>query len=452
MESSVYSLLPQIRGLRSLVTGFPKNKQLTFLDTSQNMIPFPYAAFTTNHHGSKPDISVSFPGKPLRVGDWQQIAMVMEAKSSSDQDPFPRQGTTHADTIIQLAVSARNLMVAHGLLAVFILGIYGDDVRIARFDHSCVVVSKPFSLRQNNHLLRQFFWRFSHPVNAKIPFVGWDPTICKLSPALLRTLKKRLGDAGVEVPADISKARRALVYESETSTRCKAYILFKLLDVNSRLFSRATMVWVAVEDNADLYNSKVPLTRVIVKESWRQIIRTSEKEFYQRLNKIPDNLRIGLPRLLYGGDLGERAVAQWKAEGGCIHYDDDDNVSGAAGGLKDAPSSSPPSSSSSSSHSSTFSAFLGSSLSSLSDDSVSDVPLAFPEQQTFTWRSSRGQDKDYRERSHMRFVIDIVGRPLTDFRSTQELVTAMRDAIIGEVARPTQSRRHFTDLSTQATS
>ena len=407
------------------------------------MIPFPYAAFTTNHHGSKPDISVSFPGKPLRVGDWQQIAMVMEAKSSSDQDPFPRQGTTHADTIIQLTVSARNLMVAHGLLAVFILGIYGDDVRIARFDHSCVVVSKPFSLRQSNHLLRQFFWRFSHPVNAKIPFVGWDPTICKLSAALLRTLKKRLEHAGMEVPADLSKARRALVYESETSTRCKAYILFKLLDVNSRLFSRATMVWVAVEDNAELYDPKVPLTRVIVKESWRQIIRTSEKEFYQRLDRIPDNLRIGLPRLLYGGNLGERAVAQWKVQGGCIYYDDDGDVLSAAGdsGLKDASSSSPSFLSSSSFNSS-----------SLSDDSVPDVPLPFPKQQTFTWRSSRGQDKAYYERSHMRFVTDIVGRPLTDFRSTQELVTAMRDAIIGEVSHPTQLRRHLTHFSTQATS
>ena len=32
----------------------------------------------------------------------------------------------------------------------------------------------------------------------------------------------------------------------------------------------------------------------------------------------------------------------------------------------------------------------------------------------------------------MRFVIDIVGRPLTSFRSTRELVMAMRDALIGE--------------------
>ena len=38
-----------------------------------------------------------------------------------------------------------------------------------------------------------------------------------------------------------------------------------------------------------------------------------------------------------------------------------------------------------------------------------------------------------RERSHMRFVIDIVGRPLTHFRTTKEMIMALRDAIKGNV-------------------
>ncbi|RPD54828.1 hypothetical protein L227DRAFT_657328 [Lentinus tigrinus ALCF2SS1-6] len=421
-----------IRGLGLLIAGSPKYKCLTFLDTSQNIIPFPIAPFAHNDNGSKPDISVSFPGKTLRIGDWQQISMIIDAKSMSDQDPFPRQGTTHTDAIIPLAVSARNVMLAHGLLAVFVLGIYGDDVRIARFDHSCAVVSKPFSLKKDHRLLRQFFWRFTHPINVNIPFVGWDPTVRKLSADLQATLKKRLEVTGLEVPSDLSKARRVLVYKSETSNACKAYILFKLLDVNSCLFSRSTMVWVAVEDNADLYNPEFPLRRFIVKDSWRQIIRTSEKEFYQRLDRIPENLRYGLPRLLLGGDLGERAVAQWMAGGGSLPYNDASNTAIDAG-LKRTKSSSSLSSNSSSSSSSAFSAFSGSSLSSLSDESDNelDEPIPFPEQQTFTWRSTRGRDKGFRERSHMRFVIDIVGRPITSFRSTKELITAMRDAIIG---------------------
>ncbi|KAJ3001105.1 hypothetical protein NUW54_g6644 [Trametes sanguinea] len=38
---------------------------------------------------------------------------------------------------------------------------------------------------------------------------------------------------------------------------------------------------------------------------------------------------------------------------------------------------------------------------------------------------------DYLERSHMRIVINEIGRPLTEFKSTRELVTALRDAVIG---------------------
>ena len=49
-----------------------------------------------------------------------------------------------------------------------------------------------------------------------------------------------------------------------------------------------------------------------------------------------------------------------------------------------------------------------------------------------------GQDKlfPYCERSHMRFVIDDVGRPLLtglNVNTRAELVTALRDAITGEL-------------------
>ena len=62
--------------------------------------------------------------------------------------------------------------------------------------------------------------------------------------------------------------------------------------------------------------------------------------------------------------------------------------------------------------------------------------LPYPQHQTFSW--TLGQDKafTYRERSHMRFVIDDVGRPLTTAKNTKELVTALRDAIIGALSYP----------------
>ncbi|KAI0667994.1 hypothetical protein C8Q78DRAFT_993898 [Trametes maxima] len=51
--------------------------------------------------------------------------------------------------------------------------------------------------------------------------------------------------------------------------------------------------------------------------------------------------------------------------------------------------------------------------------------------QTWSCRLSVGEKFEYRERSHMRFVVDIVGRPLRRFKSTKELVLAMYDAIRG---------------------
>lgn len=53
---------------------------------------------------------------------------------------------------------------------------------------------------------------------------------------------------------------------------------------------------------------------------------------------------------------------------------------------------------------------------------------------TYSCRTSRtknGRDYQVYEGSHMRFVIDTVGRPLSEFRSTKELVMAIRDAIKG---------------------
>ncbi len=42
-----------------------------------------------------------------------------------------------------------------------------------------------------------------------------------------------------------------------------------------------------------------------------------------------------------------------------------------------------------------------------------------------------GGDYAYLERSHMRFVVENVGRPLTEFKTTKQLVRAMMDALKG---------------------
>ena len=71
------------------------------------------------------------------------------------------------------------------------------------------------------------------------------------------------------------------------------------------------------------------------------------------------------------------------------------------------------------------------STSSSSDHIVqAPFPLPFPQHHSYS-QGLYGEQYAPRERSHMRIVIDGVGRSITEFTSTRELVLAIRDAIKG---------------------
>ncbi|KAJ8496372.1 hypothetical protein ONZ51_g1136 [Trametes cubensis] len=388
---------PLITIFNRIVAGFPKAKRLSFSNTHSKEFPFPFSAFAEHHHKSKPDISVTFPGErpPPKTEsiNWSQFAMVMEAKSTAQEDAFDiKAGLSRTDAIVQLAISARNLMLTHGLLAAYTIGIYGDMIRIARFDHACAVASSAFSIktREGLRILQDFFWRFAHPTQGTI--LGCDETVTKMTVDHCNWLRAALGDEATELlqGVDLQEGRVVEVWSDDLEeTKPTQYVLFKLIDVNARLFSRATMVWLSVEYDPE----KVPHAPElrIVKEAWRQIVRTPESAFYERFNKhIPPEERTGLPNLVGGGDLGAREVARWD----------------------------------SAKHPSTR-------VLRPRRNTVAPRVHPHPMHQTFTWRLAAGDAAKVRERSHMRFVVDTVGRPLSRFRSTRELVTAIRDAIIG---------------------
>ena len=163
--------------------------------------------------------------------------MVMEAKATEADDPFGKSGQKHIDTIIQLAISARNLFFAHAFLAAFVVGIYGNNARIIRFDHTCAVVSKPFAYRERPEILQQFFWRFVNPcVGATV--VGCDPAVEKLDLSDLNWVQQRLNNMqwGLTLtPKEFYKGRRLKVPENsdfqDGCTRTRTLILFDLLDL-----------------------------------------------------------------------------------------------------------------------------------------------------------------------------------------------------------------------------
>ncbi|KAI0636323.1 hypothetical protein C8Q77DRAFT_1052469 [Trametes polyzona] len=429
-------------GLERIVASFPRDKRIAFVDTSDHHVPFPFPAFKDHHHFTKPDISVSFPGSPIPVKPrWEHISMVIEVKDTPEKDPFPRSGDKHVGTVAQLAKNARNLMLAHGFLCSFVVGIYGNIVRLARFDHSYALVSPRIDLRVGGaKLLQKFLWHFVHPLVGRT-VVGNDPTMRMLDAESQEWIRLQLRKAS---PADAEKhlsgldqGRRVEVYDEATG-RCVPFLLYHLVDVNGRLFSRATMVWRAIEDTRVWIDGRLvpdpartePVKPRIVKEAWRQVVRPAETGFYRRLQgAIAEGGRIGLAKMAYGGDIGEIEMRWWQETQRCRASSHSISMANA---LFSTPNINPALTNTSSSVATPLFSSIGSYPPIYNNDAATpgQYPLYYPQHQTYSWRLI---DEEYRylERSHMRIVIDDVGRPLTAFKSTRELVEAVRDAIIG---------------------
>ncbi|KAI8982706.1 hypothetical protein BD414DRAFT_537726 [Trametes punicea] len=435
-----------LAGLRRLVESFPDDRKVEIADTHRVKMLFPFEAFQKHHREMFPDLSVSFPGKPLFPKTWEGISMVFEAKGGESEDPFPRDGERHARTVEQLAKNGRNLLLAHGFLCAFAVGVYGRTLRIVRFDHSCALVTAPFSLNDGGALLiKKFLWHFVHPLLGGA-VVGCDPTMCKLDPGSQEWVKAQLEKAKPRIwekhLGQLHEGRRVEVYDQETG-RCVPYLLYHLVDVNGRLFSRATMVWRAIEDtriwkDGQLVPDPTCTAAVkprIVKEAWRQFVRTSEAKFYERLDaKIPTEERFGLAKMAHGGDIGAFEYRWWertRQRNGSNTTSDGSPFYGFSGTSSIGEGS----------------RLFGSSVLFCSTGStgpkarpfvkpaVDHMPgfhfsLPHPQEQTYSWRL-HGEEFWHRERSHMRMVIEDVGHPLTEFSSTRELVRVMRDAIIG---------------------
>lgn len=437
---------------KALQAKFPKETKLSFYDCHNQPIAFPFVAHAPGHTMAKPDIAVSFPGETLAnkivCPKWDGFSMAIEAKATAAEDPFERRhGVVHANTLVQLAINARSIMFAHGFLATFMIGVYGDVVRIVRFDHACAVASPAFALKTPKGLaaIQRFFWNFVHPWEGAV--VGADATMRKLTEADEKWLK---GDRGLGEQrtkerlrgVELSEARWTKVWDEGDHANWKAFFLFKLIDVNTRLFSRATMVWLGIEDTRISGSTEEPPLRII-KEAWRQVIRTSEEQCYARLKETIDEEEwCGLPKLLHGCDLGDRDVARWNFAWTGQRWEGDDDlleVQSVVSASASSETSSTPSSLFSVPSSSTSSCGEASDADTAEPPIVPSISttatrLPHPMHQTHSWRIStikNGEKYRVYERSHMRFVVDTVGLPLSEFRSTKELAMAMRDAIKG---------------------
>ena len=228
----------------------------------------------------------------------------------------------------------------------------------------------------------------------------------------------------------------------QRGTGAVRYLAFRTRFLNPRLFSRATTVVDALEEGT--------CRPVVVKDAWRQVTRDREDDFYEKIEESVRNKSVhelledyafmhrngrdhpAAPRVPFGPYQSsadgpeeipkelEDYLAELKLEPGVgqlfglptvTQADDvgEREVSKAARRHSGASSSSAPS---------------GGSCTPAHEVYHRTVCGA----QRFQMPSITGE---LNERSHMRLVMKMVGRPLYDFSSTRELVQAFRDAIVG---------------------
>ncbi|KAH9831790.1 uncharacterized protein C8Q71DRAFT_850611 [Rhodofomes roseus] len=178
-EPDMYELVR--KGFDKLVESFPAEKRPTFFNNGHKSLPLPFEALRAEHLSTKPDVVATVPTIPSDTTAlrWRNIAFVIEVKGADDDDPMLNITEKRNSTLVQLAKSALNLMLAQGRLFVLLVGIYGSKTRIYRFDRAGVIVSQAFQYARGEGpaILYEFLWRLVHPHNTACRVAGGDPTI-----------------------------------------------------------------------------------------------------------------------------------------------------------------------------------------------------------------------------------------------------------------------------------
>ncbi|TFY57946.1 hypothetical protein EVJ58_g6716 [Rhodofomes roseus] len=483
-EPNMYE--PIRRGLDKLVENFPAEIRPKFFNYGHKPLIFPFNALRGDFHSTKPDVVATVPTIPNDVDalKWRNIAFVIEVKRADDDDPMLKVTERRNSTLVQLAKSARNIMLAQGRLFVLLVGIYGSKARIYRFDRAGAVVSQAFQYAREPAIFYEFLWRLVHPHHAACRVVGGDPTIRlanKREQQKAQNWVHKLDPTCIFTHEDRKACRFITVNNKKGNDKASSrkYLVYRLLFVNPRLFTRGTAVWEALELNTENESTG---KRVVIKDYWRQLVRTPESDFYEDMidahmeftgvaeykygedlgapeleardlhqpPTFPDSSEAGAAREMTGvtqddvpspvaeghdplADEGEtRRTPSSKADAEGSDAAGNDAVTGDA--VQYDPLSSPLTSLSS------LSSECDSARPASSDSLPALTPSPPPAESeesiprghcTVSGLYHAGRKHLFYERSHMRLVLETVGVPLRQYKSTQELVIALCDAIEG---------------------
>ncbi|KAF7297561.1 Pkinase-fungal domain-containing protein [Mycena kentingensis (nom. inval.)] len=281
----------------SVVSCFPPENRPSFRDTSNT----PFAPLDDGDHNTKPDITSTVPGLHLAekdtVNDWMQAGSVWELKSTLDiiqvsKDAAPisslNPGKEHREAAVQLAKSARSLLMVQGRCYAFVCSIFDHCyARIFCFDRSGWVATEAFNFLEDVDVFPRFLLRLYNPTNHPGRMDGDDFSVIPSS----LTLKQRALKALQKTPfyRDMFPTMKSL--ENSLSFPAvrrhqgqdQAVICITIgsaLSISDGLFSRATRVYrVVLEQDLD----KPVLTVYALKDSWREASRRPEIDFYDMI-------------------------------------------------------------------------------------------------------------------------------------------------------------------------
>ncbi|KAH9834586.1 uncharacterized protein C8Q71DRAFT_859563 [Rhodofomes roseus] len=304
-EKDMYE--PLINGFKSLCDDMDADKRPAFYDGASKQWRYPYKRWLCHHTFMAPDIVALPPGTTLADGEqpseWKHACFVVEVKGTKHPDPITSNHEKAATHRIQIMRDAGHVMLATGLLCVFVVGIYGQDARIFRVDHAGAVSSRRFNYVQNPEVLRQFVWRFFNPT-AGTPFIGVDNTIRPASAADVAWAKEVCVAADGRWDAEAEEElNRWVTVPSKGERSEQDYLLLRSIYVDPNTFCRATCVRQAV------LKGDQSGKRYVVKDAWRQRARKHrETEFYERIEKYCEETGRayeGIAKLANGVDLGQ---------------------------------------------------------------------------------------------------------------------------------------------------
>ncbi|KAJ7171579.1 hypothetical protein C8R43DRAFT_858730, partial [Mycena crocata] len=274
--------------LRTVVKKFPQGNKPLIADTHKSQ----FSAVDEGDHHTKPDVTLSRPGlKKPQQWRWHVAGTVIELKWETDifdESGNINESTASKNALVQLAKSARSLLVASGSCSVFVTAVFArDQTRILRFDHTGFTASSVFHWTEQVDIFPTFFYLLYNGARPGQMY-GQDDTISVPSKkekrlAYLALCKNPLYtniftlEEATETSLWITAVRFDIMDGRRVSTIVRCFTIGPELSHSDGLFSRATHVYrVILED--EMKDDKP--TVYALKDAWRQGCRRPETDFY----------------------------------------------------------------------------------------------------------------------------------------------------------------------------